>query len=147
MNILIDSGISFRNFFCGLQKYISKNFDLSSTNPVNCLLPLNINAELSFGLLQIIAKECNFDYGNEDCLYEEFSNATSLVKIVKTGRIKQSCVNSYSDLKNKQIDVPKLNKILGFVLRITCSNVHTARVIESAKNLIKMLSSTASVDK
>jgi hypothetical protein len=39
-----------------------------------------------------------------------------------------------SDLRNKQIDVPTLNKILGFVLSIPGSNAYTERVFSLMSN-------------
>ena len=54
--------------------------------------------------------------------------------MVKTGRIEQSWVNIFSDLRNKQIDVPNLIKILGFVLSIPGSNAHTERIFSLMSN-------------
>lgn len=124
----------FVNFYCCLHKYISKNFELSNANPVHCLLPLNLNTELSFRHFQTIVKEFNLDFVNEDSLYEEFSSAKSVLNVVKTGHIEQSWVNIFSDLRNKQIDVPNLIKILGFVLSIPGSNAHTERVFSLMSN-------------
>jgi hypothetical protein len=50
------------------------------------------------------------------------------VIVVKTGSTEQRWVNIFSDLRNKQIYVPNLIKILGFVLSIPGSNAHTERV-------------------
>jgi hypothetical protein len=58
---------------------------------------------------------------------KEFSGAKSVVNVVKTGSIEQSWVNIFSDLRIKQIYVPNLIKILGFVLSIPGSNSHTER--------------------
>jgi hypothetical protein len=106
------------NFYCCLHKYVSKNFELSTANPVHCLLPLNLNTQLSFRHLQTTVNEFNLHFVNKDSLHEEFSNAKCVVNVAKTGNIKQSWVNIFSDLRTKQTDVPNLNKISGFILSI-----------------------------
>jgi hypothetical protein len=100
----------FVQLYCCLHKHISKNFELPNANPVHSLLPLNLNAELSFRHLQTNGKEFNLDYVNEDSLYEEFSSAKPVVNVVKTGSIEQRWINIFSYLRNKQIDVPTLIK-------------------------------------
>jgi hypothetical protein len=85
-------------------------------------LPLNLNIELSFRHFQTIVKEFKFYFVKEDRLHEELSSTKCVVNVLKTGNTEQSRVNISSDVRNKQMDVPNLNKILGFVLSIPGSN-------------------------
>jgi hypothetical protein len=120
----------FVNFYCCLHKFISRNFELSNANPVHCLLPLNLNTELSFRHFQTV----DLDFVNEDILYEELSSAESVVNVIKTGSIERSWVNIFSDLRNKQTDLPNRNKIWGLVLSIPGPNAHTERVLSLMSN-------------
>jgi hypothetical protein len=95
---------------------VLENFELSNSNPVHCILPLNSNTELSFRHLQIIVKEFNLDFVNKSNLYETFSSSDNVVNILITGIIEQSWVNIFSDLRNKEIDVPDFSKNLSFGL-------------------------------
>jgi hypothetical protein len=102
--------------------FIYKNRELSNSNHVLCLLPLN--NELSFKNLKTTVKEFNFEFVNEDSLYEEFPGAKIVVNAVKTGSLEQSLANIFCDLRNKQTDVPTLNTILGVILNIPSSNAN-----------------------
>jgi hypothetical protein len=61
--------------------------------------------------LQTTVKKINPDFVNEHSLYEEFCSAKCVVNVVKTGSIERSWASISIDLRNKQIDVPNLNKI------------------------------------
>jgi hypothetical protein len=65
---------------------------------------------------------------------KEFSSAKSVGNVVKTGSIEQSWVNIFSDLRNKQIYMPNLIKILDFVLSVPGSNALTERVFSLMSN-------------
>jgi hypothetical protein len=69
--------------------------------------------------LKAIVKELNIEFRYEDSLYEEFPSTRNVLNVVKTESIKHSWVSIFGDLRNNQIDVLNLNKILGFVLSIT----------------------------
>jgi hypothetical protein len=69
--------------------------------------------------LQTIVKEFYLDFVNEG------STTKCVVNVVKTGSAEQSWVNIFTDLRNKQIDVPNLSKMLGFVFSILSSKADT----------------------
>jgi hypothetical protein len=103
---------TFLLLYCCLHKYISNHFELSNANPLHCLLPFNLYIELSCRHLQSTVKEFNLAFVNEDSLYERFSSAQNVGNMAKAGSIEHTWVSMFSDLRNKETDVPNLNKIL-----------------------------------
>jgi hypothetical protein len=58
----------------------------------------------------------------------------SVVNVLWTRSIEQNWANIFSDLRDKQIDIPNFNKILGIVLNFPGSNAHTEKILSLMSN-------------